>query len=289
MTNAQASDVGDGWATPADNYITQTFVPCADDPEGTAEAIDMSTEDMCYDGDVLTLSLNGSSTTIVDDDGTFKLQNDDGAVLTHVTDSDKGQGTYNTDYWKLTERDLATQLLLRPATTCRATPPSDSDARTRSTGMPVYSARTRAIPCYSSSGFTSSSCATWPTSGIWTTSPTRTTTRWPTTTRRPRTTMVRTTARPTSSTSPTPTWKRDRLRIHHARPRRLGTIPGPGALHTASTRCVSSTCATLSSSLSTPSTALSTVSTRTSRSILLCASGADLHGLRCRRSSPRCG
>ncbi|MBR7833490.1 hypothetical protein KDL01_09450 [Actinospica durhamensis] len=103
MTNAQASMVGDGWTDPSENYITQTYVPCSDSPEGTASPT--STQDMCYDGEILSISLNGSSTTIVDDNGTFKLQNDNGAVISHVADSNKGQNTYNTDYWTVTERD----------------------------------------------------------------------------------------------------------------------------------------------------------------------------------------
>jgi RHS repeat-associated protein len=142
MTNAQASDVGDGWAAPADNYITQTFVPCNDDPEGSASGT--STDDMCYDGEVLTLSLNGSSTTIVDDGGTFKLQNDNGAVITHVTDSDKGQGTYNTDYWEITERDGTTYYFGMNELPGYAS----KDTTTNSVDWePVYSAHS-GDPCY---------------------------------------------------------------------------------------------------------------------------------------------
>lgn len=144
MTNAQASDVGDGWAAPADNYITQTFVPCADDPEGTAAS--NSTQDMCYDGELLTLSLNGSSTTIVDDGGTFKLQDDNGAVITHTTDSNKGQGTYNTDYWVITERNGTSYYFGMNELPGYAS----SDTATDSVDWePVYSAHS-GDPCYTS-------------------------------------------------------------------------------------------------------------------------------------------
>lgn len=106
LTATQSSTVGDGWAAPADDYVTQSFEPCDDAPEGAASPT--ATTDECYDGEVLTLQLNGASTTIVDDGGTFRLKNDDGAVITHVTGSNKGQNTHDTDYWELTERDGTT-------------------------------------------------------------------------------------------------------------------------------------------------------------------------------------
>ena len=42
-------------------FIEQSFVSCADSPEGSAAPV--STQDECYDGPVLTLSLNGSTIT----------------------------------------------------------------------------------------------------------------------------------------------------------------------------------------------------------------------------------
>lgn len=56
---------------------------------------------------MLTLSLNGQTTALVRDDstGTWRLQADDGAVVTEVTGSGNGTGTYDTSYWKITERD----------------------------------------------------------------------------------------------------------------------------------------------------------------------------------------
>ena len=104
-SQAQSSWVGDGWAT-QDSYVEQTYTPCDDDPEGAAGSV--TTTDECYDGQILTLSLNGSSTAIVDDAGTYKLQNDDGAVVTKVTGADNGSGTYDNSYWKITEQDGTT-------------------------------------------------------------------------------------------------------------------------------------------------------------------------------------
>ncbi|MET7735850.1 RHS repeat-associated core domain-containing protein [Streptomyces sp. NPDC005402] len=103
-TQAQASWVGDGWST-QDSYVTQEFTPCDDSPEGSAGSV--TTTDECYDGPILTLSLNGSSTSIVydKDTSTYKLADDDGATVSKVTGSSNGSGTYDTSYWVITERD----------------------------------------------------------------------------------------------------------------------------------------------------------------------------------------
>ncbi|MDH6580868.1 hypothetical protein P3T29_006562, partial [Kitasatospora sp. MAP5-34] len=103
-TQAQASWVGDGWTT-QDSSITQSFVPCADSPEGSAGSV--TTPDECYDGQILSLSLNGSSTFVVYDSSssTYRLADDSGATVSHVTNSSNGSGTYNTDYWVITERN----------------------------------------------------------------------------------------------------------------------------------------------------------------------------------------
>ena len=147
LTEAQSSTVGDGWAAPADNYITQTFVPCDDSPEGSASPT--STTDLCYDGEVLSLELDGTSTTIVDDNGTFKLQNDDGAVITHVTDSNNGQNTHDTDYWEVTERDgssyyFGMNQLPGYATAAHKTETNSVDYE------PVFSTQSTGDPCYNS-------------------------------------------------------------------------------------------------------------------------------------------
>lgn len=58
----QAPWAGDGWTTPQ-TYIEQSFIPCSDDPEGSAAP--QSTQDECYNGPVLILSMDGSSTPLV--------------------------------------------------------------------------------------------------------------------------------------------------------------------------------------------------------------------------------
>ena len=56
----QASWTGDGWSLPQAS-ISQSFTPCADDPEGSAAA--ESTQDDCYDGPVLDLTMGGDDDT----------------------------------------------------------------------------------------------------------------------------------------------------------------------------------------------------------------------------------
>ena len=157
-TQAQASWAGDGWQTPQ-AYIEQTFIPCQDDPEGSAAP--ESTQDDCYDGPILTLSLDGSSTPLVcpvpfsyTADSTCVPSDDDGAVVTHIVGSGNGSGTKFTDYWKVTERDGTTYYFGRNELPGW----SSGDQATDSVEtVPVFSAHS-GDPCYSSSGFTSSVC-----------------------------------------------------------------------------------------------------------------------------------
>ncbi|UWE07846.1 RHS repeat domain-containing protein [Actinacidiphila bryophytorum] len=152
-TQSQASWAGDGWSTP-DSFIEQTFTSCAEDPEGTASPV--VTGDDCYAGPVLTLSLSGSSTSLVKDDttGEWKPASDNGEVVKHVTNSGNGTGTYNTDYWTVTERDGAVYQFGRnelPGWTSGKATTNSVDS------VPVYSAHS-GDPCYDSAGFTSSVC-----------------------------------------------------------------------------------------------------------------------------------
>ncbi|MEV4722274.1 RHS repeat-associated core domain-containing protein [Micromonospora humida] len=152
-TSAQASWVGDGWSTPR-NYVEQTFVSCQDDPGGTPSP--KKTYDRCYTGPILTLSLNGSSTSMVWDSGkeTWKLQNDNGSVIKQVTDFETGSGTYNHDYWRVTEPDGTVYEFGRN----RLPGWSTNKPETKSVDhTPVYSPHAGG-PCYNSAGFSSSVC-----------------------------------------------------------------------------------------------------------------------------------
>ncbi|MEV4561968.1 RHS repeat-associated core domain-containing protein [Kitasatospora sp. NPDC049285] len=152
-TQAQASWVGDGWSTP-ESFIQQTFTSCSDEPEGSASP--KATSDECYAGQVLTLSLNGASTSIVYDaaKGTFALAADDGSKVAHVTGSNNGTGTYNTDYWTVTDRSGTVYYFGRNQL------PGWSSGRAVTNSvdsMPVYSSHS-GDPCYNASGFDASVC-----------------------------------------------------------------------------------------------------------------------------------
>ncbi|MEV4559335.1 RHS repeat-associated core domain-containing protein [Kitasatospora sp. NPDC049285] len=152
-TQAQSSWVGDGWSTP-DSSIQQTFVPCSSDPEGSPAP--SATADQCYAGQILTLSLNGSSTSIVYDasKGTFTSSNGDGSKIAHVTGSNNGTGTYNTDYWTVTDRSGTVYYFGRN----QLPGWSSGKAVTNSVdSVPVYSSHS-GDPCYNASGFDASVC-----------------------------------------------------------------------------------------------------------------------------------
>ncbi|NES28010.1 sugar-binding protein [Micromonospora terminaliae] len=152
-TQAQASWAGDGWST-AQSYVEQSFISCADDPEGTASP--KKTSDLCYDGPILTLSLNGSTSALVWDAGkqVWKPTSDNGEVITHVMNSNNGSGTRDTDYWRLTARDGTVYEFGRnqlPGWTSGKPTTKSVDT------VPVYSPHSSG-PCYNSAGFDSSVC-----------------------------------------------------------------------------------------------------------------------------------
>ncbi|MEU9343738.1 polymorphic toxin-type HINT domain-containing protein [Streptomyces sp. NPDC048278] len=151
-TQAQSSWVGDGWTT-QDSFVAQEFTPCSDSPEGSAGSV--TTTDECYDGPVLTMSLDGASTSIVydKDTSTYKLASDNGATVSKMTGSSNGSGTYDTSYWVITERDGTKYYFGRnelPGWT------SGNDTTNSVDSERVYSAHS-SDPCYDSTA-TSSYC-----------------------------------------------------------------------------------------------------------------------------------
>ncbi|WP_280668855.1 MULTISPECIES: polymorphic toxin-type HINT domain-containing protein [unclassified Kitasatospora] len=152
-TQAQSSWAGDGWSTP-DSFLEQTFASCADSPEGTASP--SVTNDECYAGPVLTLSLNGSTTSLVFDasKGTYTPADNNGETVTHVTGSNNGSGAYNTDYWTVTDRSGTVYQFGRnqlPGWSAGKAATNSVDTE------PVYSAHP-GDPCYNAAGFSSSVC-----------------------------------------------------------------------------------------------------------------------------------
>jgi RHS repeat-associated protein len=162
QAHLQSSWLGDGWET-TDSSIQLSTIPCDDDPEGTASPD--ATTDECYDGDVVEMSLGGTDTPLVFASSStsggvttskWRAENDNGAVITHVSAASTVFGKYSTgaDYWTVTERDGTEYyfgLQHLPGWASSDTPTASADT------MPVYSAHS-GDPCYSSSGFASSVC-----------------------------------------------------------------------------------------------------------------------------------
>jgi RHS repeat-associated protein len=152
-TQAQSSWVGDGWGTPQ-SFVEQSFASCKDDPGGSASP--KKTADLCYNGPTLTLSLAGSSSTLVWDNAknVWKPESDNGEVITRVTNFDNGSGTHDHDYWQVTARDGTVYMFGRNRLPGWAT----GKATTKSVDtVPVYSPHA-GDPCFDSAGFASSVC-----------------------------------------------------------------------------------------------------------------------------------
>jgi RHS repeat-associated protein len=151
-TQTQGSWAGDGWQTP-DSAIALSTVPCDDDPEGSASPD--ATTDECYDGEVVQMSLDGADTPLIFESSTtasgvttstWAAEDDQGAVIKHVSDSSTVFGKYSlgNDYWTVSERDgteywFGLQHLPGWASGDAATDAVDT--------MPVYSAHS-GDPCY---------------------------------------------------------------------------------------------------------------------------------------------
>ncbi|MGQ4362621.1 RHS repeat domain-containing protein [Streptomyces sp. SAS_272] len=96
-TNNQASVVGDGFSLPSD-YIERSYASCHDNPSGTTK-----TWDNCWSADNrLTLSLNGTTTTLIKDDttGTFRAQGDSDERVERLTGATNG--AQSGEYFRVT-------------------------------------------------------------------------------------------------------------------------------------------------------------------------------------------
>ncbi|WP_265738137.1 RHS repeat-associated core domain-containing protein [Actinacidiphila epipremni] len=85
-TSPQASWIGDGWDY-SPGFVEESYAGCSDDTAGGSP----KTGDQCWSDatDTLTLSLNGSSNTLVHDDatGTWHPQGDSGEIVSIATDT----------------------------------------------------------------------------------------------------------------------------------------------------------------------------------------------------------
>lgn len=99
-TNNQASLVGDGWQLP-ESFIERSYSSCSQNPAGPTQ-----TGDNCWsNNNSLTLSLNGSSTTLVKDDatGTYVAQDDSNERVEYLTGATNG--AQNGEYFRVTTTD----------------------------------------------------------------------------------------------------------------------------------------------------------------------------------------
>ena len=151
-TQTQSSWLGDGWGTP-NSYIEQTFTSCRDKPEGRESP--KATDDLCYAGPILTLSLNGASTALVwnESKNEWRPENDDGAIVTRVDGSDNGTVVNDRRWWQVVTRGGMVYQFGR-----NKMPAALGGATSNSVDyVPVYSPH-EGGPCWKSAGFAASVC-----------------------------------------------------------------------------------------------------------------------------------
>ncbi|MFD5750788.1 HYD1 signature containing ADP-ribosyltransferase family protein [Streptomyces sp. NPDC127033] len=103
--NNQASWIGEGWDYNPGS-ITRTYASCREDSKksGSNNATHR-TADLCWGSDNATLSLGGTTTELVWDDGKWTTANGDGAKVEQIKDNTTGNGARNGEYWVVTTRD----------------------------------------------------------------------------------------------------------------------------------------------------------------------------------------
>lgn len=103
-TNNQPSWVGEGFDLSPGGYVTREYLSCADDMTGGSNA-SRTTSDLCWGKDNATLVLGGKASRLVKDTttGAWKLKEDDGSAITHLTGA--GNGDNDGEYWLLTDTD----------------------------------------------------------------------------------------------------------------------------------------------------------------------------------------
>ncbi|MER6448599.1 polymorphic toxin-type HINT domain-containing protein [Streptomyces venezuelae] len=111
VTNGQASWIGDGWDYNP-GFVERRYRSCSDDLKATSSgkpnndnATDKKKGDLCWAGDNVVLSLNGSTTELVHDavSGAWVPATDDGSKVELKTGS--GNGAKDGEYWVVTTRD----------------------------------------------------------------------------------------------------------------------------------------------------------------------------------------
>ncbi|MEI2732703.1 MAG: RHS repeat-associated core domain-containing protein [Dermatophilaceae bacterium] len=147
-TNNQSSWVGQGWDY-SPGFIERSYVTCAKDPAGTAPKVG----DLCWAGQVVTLSRDGHSVALVRDDatGVWHLAADDGTRVERLTGA--SNGALDGEHWKVTAPDGTAYVYGLTYGPGRTNQPGTGSTWT----VPVYGAHP-GDPCYNSSGFAASVC-----------------------------------------------------------------------------------------------------------------------------------
>ncbi|GAA2913331.1 type IV secretion protein Rhs [Actinoplanes cyaneus] len=97
-TNNQSSWIGDGWSS-TENFVERTYRPCKDLKNSGAPD---KSGDLCWGGQLLTLSLNGSSTQLVYDGGKLRPVSDSSTTKVEML-SNATNDTDNHEAFKVTE------------------------------------------------------------------------------------------------------------------------------------------------------------------------------------------
>ncbi|WP_051808740.1 RHS repeat domain-containing protein [Actinoplanes subtropicus] len=154
-TNNQSSWVGDGWSD-SDNYVERTYESCSDVKSSGAPD---NSGDLCWAGQVLTLSLNGTSTQIVYDaaKNTLRPANDSATTKIEMLSgptSGTTNGTDNREYFRVTEGGVQYYFGLN-----RLPGWSSGATETRSVWtVPVYRAHDGVSTCSGSATFADTAC-----------------------------------------------------------------------------------------------------------------------------------
>ncbi|MFJ9160659.1 RHS repeat-associated core domain-containing protein [Streptomyces griseoviridis] len=102
-TNNQASWAGDGFGL-WPGFIERRYKPCADDDVKNADG--GIPGDLCWAYDNAFLTFNGKGGELVPEGGnSWKLKDDDGTKIDHLTSSNRGNGDDDGEYWRLTDPD----------------------------------------------------------------------------------------------------------------------------------------------------------------------------------------
>ncbi|MFF0225089.1 polymorphic toxin-type HINT domain-containing protein [Streptomyces sp. NPDC004629] len=103
-SNNQSSWVGDGFDL-SPGFIERRYKPCADDGQKADNGVSKP-GDLCWGYDNAYISLNGKSGELVPvGDDEWRLKDDDGTRVARLTETARGNGDDDNEYWRVTTAD----------------------------------------------------------------------------------------------------------------------------------------------------------------------------------------